>query len=77
MTQEQIIAMAREAGFIPRHNNPNEWWMLTGDIERFYQLTYNKALEDAAKTLRNVDALHAAGLVDVTIDAIRNMKDKP
>ena len=43
--------MAREAGFSQRHNNPNEWWMLTGDIERFYQAAYlagAKAMQEKA-----------------------------
>jgi len=32
-------------------------------------------LEAAAKALRDIDALHNAGLVDVTVDAIRKLKE--
>ena len=47
-----------------------------GQLEQAKRDARNQALEDAAKTLRNVDALHEAGLVDVTIDAIRNIKEQ-
>ena len=38
MTRDDIIAMAQEAGFHQRLNTPREWWMLTENIERFYEL---------------------------------------
>lgn len=38
MTRDDIIRMAREAGFQQRHDTPREWWMLTEDIERFAAL---------------------------------------
>jgi hypothetical protein len=40
--------MAKEAGFIPRHNNPNEWWMMTGDILRFAELVAAQEREACA-----------------------------
>ena len=44
-------------------------------IKHFSTLVRNASLEEAAQALRDVDALHAAGLVDATIDAIRNLKE--
>lgn len=32
-------------------------------------------LEEAAKALRDIDALHNEGLVDVTVDTIRKLKE--
>lgn len=53
ITKEQALQLAREAGFKQRYSIPNEWWMLTDDIERFaksiYKLGRNAGLEEARK----------------------------
>ena len=49
MTRDDIIRMAKEAGFKPRHNAPREWWMLTEDIERFAALVAAAEREACAK----------------------------
>ena len=49
MNQDDIIRMAKEAGFKPRHNAPREWWMLTEDIERFAALVAAAEREACAK----------------------------
>ena len=40
LSREEVIRMAKESGFAQRHNAPNEWWMLTPDIERFFNAAY-------------------------------------
>lgn len=49
MTPEQIIEMAKQAGFTQRLATPNEWWMLTNEIQDFAQLVRNTVLEEAAQ----------------------------
>ena len=51
MTKDDIIRMAKEAGFKPRHNAPREWWMLTEDIERFAALVASAEREACAKVV--------------------------
>lgn len=51
MTRDDIIRMAKEAGFMQRHNNPREWWMLTEHIERFAALVAAAEREACAKVV--------------------------
>lgn len=49
MTKEDIIRMAREAGFKQRLNNANEWFMWTHEIERFAALVATAEREACAQ----------------------------
>ena len=55
MNQDDIIRMAKEAGFKPRHNAPREWWMLTEDIERFAALVAKHEREACAKLIEDIE----------------------
>lgn len=102
MTDDDIIKLAREAGFtqknsfshlIVRHSN-GAWVDIADDLMKFaalvvqaerescnrkinaaWKLMCEKMVgaerEECEKAIRGVDALHAAGLVDVVLDAIR------
>ncbi len=47
MTRDEIIAMAREAGFQQRIATPNEWWCWESSINRFAALVEQAATEEA------------------------------
>ena len=57
MTHDDIIRMAKEAGFKPRHNAPREWWMLTEDIEHFAALVAAAEREACAKVCEECGAI--------------------
>ena len=51
-----IIELAKKAGFKQRHNAPNEWWMLTPDVERFAALVLEEAAVECDKRAHAGDA---------------------
>lgn len=51
MTKEQVIAMAREAGFFI--GDSPEWDGVKGCFERFATLVGNAALEEARQIVKN------------------------
>lgn len=69
MTRDDIIRMAREAKieFAPVGGCYTD----ATQLQRFADLVAEAEREACAKAIRGIDALHAAGLVDVTLDAIR------
>lgn len=53
MTPGQTIELAKQAGFKQRLNCPNEWWMMTDDIQRFVELVRNQTLDEVANACQN------------------------
>jgi len=80
------MKMPEPVGYLSQYNltmleqgYPQTIVMLKGakrDLPLYDKQALIDLLESAAKALRDIDALHNAGLVDVTVDALRSMKEK-
>ena len=68
MTHDDIIRMAREAGFKLRHNAPREWWMLTEDIEHFAALVAAAEREACANVAARISDKYAFGFYGNEVD---------
>ena len=82
-----IEELARQAGFRAGRINsssgesllfiaPSSSTDCADQVAALVQLVAAAVKDEAAKTIREVDALHAAGVVDIAVDAIRAMEVK-
>lgn len=74
MTRDDIIRMAREAGFHQRHVEPNEWWAYSDAFERFAALVAAAEREECAKVAQPLDCAHRCSVGHEFAAAIRARK---